>query len=57
MTKWKNGVHGNILHDAVSGNLPAKAFVKFYAANHIKLTSEGQNIMFCYCFVFVCFTI
>lgn len=48
---------GNILNDAVSGNPPAKAFAKCYAANHIKLTSEGQDIMFCYCCVFVCFTI
>lgn len=37
-------MHGNILNDAVSGNLPAKAFVKFSTANHIKLTSYGQNI-------------
>lgn len=37
--------HGNILNEAVPGNPPAKAFVKFYTANHIKLTSEGQYIM------------
>lgn len=48
-------VCGNILNDAVSGNPPAKAFVKFYAINHITLTSEGQDIMFYYCCVFVCF--
>lgn len=50
-------MHGNILNDAVSGNPPAKAFVKFYAANHIKVTSKGQDIMSCYCCVFVCFII
>lgn len=44
---------GNILNDAVSGNLPVKAFVKFSAVNHIKLTSEGQDIVFCYCCMFV----
>lgn len=50
-------VHSNILNDAVSGNLPVKAFVKFYAANHIKLTSEGRDIMSCYycCICLFCY--
>lgn len=50
-------VHGNKLNDAVSGNPPAKAFVKFYAANHIQLTSEGQDKMFCYyrCICLFCY--
>ena len=48
-------VCGNILNDAVSGNPPAIAFVKFYTINHITLTFEGQDIMFYYCCVFVCF--
>lgn len=50
-------VRGNILNDAVSGNPPVKAFVKFYAANHIKLTSEAQDIMFCYyrCICLFCY--